>query len=93
MTNSINVIVARKRDIRVSANATSGVIDTTTPVTIKPIPTISSGGVDRLDHLKDVNANTEVDGATLVYDSGNDKYIVKKLDLANVTGNLDGGDF
>jgi hypothetical protein len=93
MTNSINVIVARKRDIRVSANATSGIIDTTTPVTIKPIPTIASGGIDRLDHLKDVNANTEVDGATLVYDSGNDKYIVKKLDLANVTGNLDGGDF
>ena len=93
MTASINVIVARKRDVKVSTNATSGIIDTSAPVTLKPIPTITSGGVDRLDHLKDVNANTEVDGATLVYDSGNDKYIVKKLDLANVVGNLDGGDF
>jgi hypothetical protein len=93
MVASVNVIVARKRDIRVSANATSGIIDTSSPVTLKPVPTITSGGVDRLDHLKDVNANTETDGATLVYDSGNDKYIVKKLDLANVVGALDGGDF
>jgi hypothetical protein len=43
--------------------------------------------------LNDVDATGEVSGATLVYDAGNDKYIVQKLDLTNVTGNLDGGTF
>ena len=83
ITKVINVVVANKKD---------GVIEASAPVTLKPIPTISSG-IDRLDHLKDVNANTEVDGATLVYDVANDTYNVRKLDLADVVGNLDGGDF
>ena len=83
MTKVINVIVANKKD---------GIIEASAPVTLKSIPTINSG-VDRLDHLKDVNANTEVDGATLVYDVANDTYNVRKLDLADVVGNLDGGDF
>lgn len=93
MVASVNVIVARKREIQVSANATSGIIDTSSPVTLKTIPTVASGGVDRLDHLKDVVATTETDGSTLVYDSGNDKYVVKKLDMTNVVGAVDGGDF
>ena len=83
ITKVINVVVANKKD---------GVIEASAPVTLKPIPTISSG-IDRLDHLKDVNANTEVNGATLVYDVANDTYNVRKLDLADVVGNLDGGDF
>jgi len=90
--SSINVIVARKRSVQVSANATAGIIDTSAPVTLKPIPSINSG-VDRLDRLVDVIANNESNGATLVYDSANDRYVVKKLDLSEVTGNLDGGDF
>ena len=90
--NSINVLVARKRSVQVSANATAGVIDTSTPVTLKPIPSINAG-VDRLDKLVDVIANNESNGATLVYDSTNDKYVVKQLDLADVTGSLDGGSF
>lgn len=88
----VNVIVAKKRTVQVSTNATAGVIDSTNPVTLKPISTISTG-VNRLDHLKDVNPFGEVDGATLVYDSINDTYNVKKLDLADITGDLDGGIF
>jgi hypothetical protein len=89
-----NVIVARKRNIQVSANATSGIIDTSVPVVLKNNPVLnSSGGATRLDGLTDVVATTETDGATLVYDAGSDKYIVKKLDLADVTGDLDGGEF
>lgn len=89
-----NVVVARKRTVQVSANATAGIIDSTVPVTIKNIPAVSSGnGIDRLDHLKDVVASGETEGATLVYDSATDKYVVKKLDLADVTGDLDGGTF
>jgi hypothetical protein len=89
-----NVVVARKRLVRVSTEATGGIIDSTTPVILKNNTTLNgSGGVDRLDHLKDVIASNEVEGATLVYDAGNDKYIVKQLDLADVTGVLDGGTF
>jgi hypothetical protein len=88
-----NVVVARKRTIQVSANATAGIIDTTVPVTIKNNPVLSSGGTTRLDKLTDVVANNETSGATLVYDASTDKYIVQKLDISNVTGDLDGGTF
>lgn len=88
-----NVVVSRKRTIQVSANATAGIIDTSTPVVLKNNPSIGAGGVTRLDKLTDVAANTEVNGATLVYNSANDTYVVQKLDLSNVTGDLDGGTF
>lgn len=89
-----NVIVGRKRNVRVSANGTSGILDTTVPVTLKNTPTIVSGGIERLDSLKDVSATGETSGAVPVYDSATDKYIVKKLDLStDVVGDLDGGSF
>jgi len=87
-----NVVVARKRNVQVSANATAGIIDTSVPVTIKNNPVISSG-ISRLDKLTDVVANNESNGATLVYDASTDKYIVQKLDISNVIGDLDGGTF
>jgi hypothetical protein len=95
-SNTVNgrteaVLVGNKRNVQVSANATAGIIDTSTPVTLKN--TGVSSGITRLDKLNDVDATGEVSGATLVYDATNDKYIVKKLDLTNVTGNLDGGTF
>lgn len=86
-----NVIVSRKRTVQVSANATAGIIDTSSPVVLKNNPI--GAGVTRLDKLSDVAANTEVNGATLVYDAGSDIYVVQKLDLSNVTGDLDGGTF
>lgn len=90
----VNVVVGRKRTIRVSANATAGVIDSTTPVTIKTTPTLSSVTAStRIDNLLDVNPIGEIDGATLVYEAATDKYVVKKLDLSNVSGGLDGGEF
>ena len=86
-----NVVVARKRTIQVAANATAGVIDTSVPVSLKNNTVLS--GPTRLDRLTDVVANAEVNGATLVYDAETDKYVVKKLDLNDVTGDLDGGTF
>lgn len=88
----VNVVVGRKRTVQISANSTAGIIDTTTPVVIKNNPTLTTGAT-RLDKLSDVVANNEIDGATLVYNSANDTYIVQKLDLSDVTGNLDGGTF
>jgi hypothetical protein len=87
----VNVVVGRKRTVQISTNATAGIIDTTTPVVLKNNPVL--GGVTRLDKLVDVAANNEVNGATLVYNAANDTYVVQKLDLSNVTGDLDGGNF
>jgi hypothetical protein len=66
----------------------SGTIQSTTPVTIQ-----SSLSQNRIDTLQDVNASGEIDGATLVYESSTDKYIVKKLTLSDVGVDLDGGTF
>jgi hypothetical protein len=89
-----NVVVAKKRNISVSVNAVAGVISTTEPVVLKNTPTLISGtGVTRLDHLQDVIPDGETNGATLVYDSTTDKYIVEKLNLSDTVGNLDGGTF
>lgn len=86
-----NVVVARKRTVQVSANGTAGIIDTSVPVTLKNNPSLSAA--TRLDKLTDVVANSEVNGGTLVYEASTDKYVVKKLDLSDVTGDLDGGTF
>lgn len=86
-----NVVVGRKRTVQVSTNATAGIIDSTVPVTLKSTQVLT--GPTRLDRLTDVNASGEVSGATLVYDSLNDTYYVKKLDLADTVGDLDGGTF
>ena len=80
----VNVIVARSRNIKVSSNATAGVLDSSTPVTIKN--STSTNGITRLDSLVDVNASNETDNATLVYDFETDTYVVKQMDL-------DGGTF
>ena len=89
-----NVIVAKKRNIFVTTNATAGIINTAEPVVLKNVPTLISGtGVTRLDHLQDVLPEGEINGATLVYDATTDKYVVEKLNLSNTVGNLDGGTF
>ena len=89
----MNVVVGRKRNIRVASNATAGIINTNQTVVLKNTPTLISGGTSRLDHLQDVDASAEVQGATLVYDSATDKYVTEKLNLSNTVGNLDGGQF
>lgn len=78
--------------IKVSVNATSGIITSTSPVTVKNISTVGSENV-RLDQLSDVVPNNEVDKATLVYDAATDKYIVKLMEFNDISGNLDGGTF
>ena len=88
-----NVVVARKRTIQVSTNTTAGVIDTTTPVTLKNAPVLNIGGATRLDHLQDVNPSGEANGATLIYNSSTDTYVVQKMNFTDIDGDLDGGTF
>jgi len=92
MTTVSNVIVSKRRTVTVSSNATAGVINTSTPVTLKPISTIASG-VTTLESLTDVVSTGETTGDTLVYDSASKTWIAKPLDLTYATGGLDGGTF
>lgn len=78
--------------IKVSVNATSGVITSTNPVTVRNISTVGSENV-RLDQLSDVVPTGEIDKATLVYDAASDKYIVKLMEFNDISGDLDGGTF
>lgn len=78
----INVIVAKKNN---------GILSTTAPVTLKNAPTLAAA--TRLDKLSDVDPTGEANGATLVYNQTNDKYIVKNIDFTDIAGNLDGGTF
>lgn len=87
-----NVIVAKQRTVQVSANATLGIIDSTSPVTLVNTPTLLSIGAEKLEQLTDVNSSSKVQGATLVY-SNNGTYVVEKLDMEYVTGGLHGGTF
>lgn len=92
MTNSINVVVAQKRPIQVSTNATATAIVTNNPITLKPdtnFTVISGGGgsgVNELDQLIDVDISQEQDGSVLQYNATANNYQVKPL-------NIDGGVF
>lgn len=81
----VNVVVSTSRNIRVSANVEGATISTSRPVTLKNDTSLSSAAT-RLDGLTDVDATSESNNSTLVYDETTDKYVVKQLDL-------DGGNF
>lgn len=88
----VNVVVSRRRNVKVSSNTTAGVIDTTTPVTLKNIPSVTTG-VNTIDEMRDVGLSQRSDGSTLIYDNVTDTYQVKHLDFGNIAGDLDGGVF
>lgn len=55
---------------------------------------VGGSNYDRLDRLKDVDEGLmPAEGATLVYDQETDKYEVKKLNIGDIDGDLDGGSF
>lgn len=89
-----NVIVARQRTIAVSTNATSGIINTTVPVTLKNNPVLSSGGsATSITALNDVNVVNAANGATLVYDPTTNTFLVEPLNFVDIVGVLDSGTF
>lgn len=91
--STINVVVSKQRTIHVSTNATAGIIDTTVPVTLKNVPTVISGGSTTIDQLLDVDISQRVDGSTLVYNQPTNTYLVKQLDMNEITGAIDDGTF
>ena len=87
------MVTTRSPTIRVRINNNTGVIQSTTPVTIQTQLAAGGTSVNRLDQLIDVIEIAPVSGDTLVYNATTDKYVVSRLSLENVTGDLDGGTF
>lgn len=56
--------------------------------------TLSGGsGASRVGQLTDVDSSAPVDGATLVYDSNTQTYVVEQLPASDLSGPVDGGYF
>lgn len=75
----------------------TGQIISAEPISIGGIPVAAT---TRLDLLQDVDPSTEVEGGVPRYDAETDKYVVEKLDFADITGtipveaeDIDGGTF
>lgn len=86
--NSATVRLVSSSNIRATVNTGGGQIQSTAPVTL-----VTAAAANRLDTLADVEEISPANGATLVYRSSDDKYVVQQLSLENVSGALDGGSF
>ena len=83
-TNTSGIVV--RPSFSISSNPT-------TVVTLKnQVLTVSSAST-RFDGLVDVEPAGETAGAVPVYDAATDKYVVERLNLSDVDGPLDVGDF
>jgi hypothetical protein len=70
-------------------NQKNGILTTVAGVTLKnQISELSS-----IEQINDVTGVNVTNGATLVYNSTNDKYEVKPLEFSSISGSLDGGTF
>lgn len=81
----------RNSQINVTLTNKGNRLTSSTPITLKN----QVSEIRSIEDLGDVAEVEVADGATLVYNSQNDKYEVKKLDLGDIAGtiNLDGGEF
>lgn len=91
---SINVGLKRTNTIKVTVNASSGVITPSYPPTIRTNPQYSATANQHfVSNLVDVDASDADSGETLIYHKDSNKYVVEPLDLENTVGTLDMGEF
>jgi hypothetical protein len=84
------VALARNTVLNVKLTNTGGSLQSATPITLKN----QVSEIKSIEDIRDVSEVEVVAGATLVYNSQNDKYEVRKINSEDFgTINLDGGDF
>jgi hypothetical protein len=83
--------ITSKQAILVTVNISGNQIHTTNVITIKQ--EVIKTSINKLSELIDVDATSEDDGDSIVYDADTDKYIVEKINSNNVVGDYDGGEF
>ena len=90
----MKVAIGKTTTQNVKVTNTGGVLQSTTPITLKnQITEITE--INSIEDIKDVAEVEVVAGSTLVYNPINDKYEVKKITQEDISGdiNLDGGEF
>jgi hypothetical protein len=87
----MRAVIGRTTTQNIKVNTTGGIIQSTTPITLKNQVT----EIRSIEDISDVAEVDVVEGATLVYNPENDKYEVRKLEAGDLSGdiNLDGGVF
>lgn len=87
----MKVAIGKTTTQNVKVTNTGGVLQSTTPITLKNQIT----EINSIEDIKDVAEVEVVAGSTLVYNPINDKYEVKKITQEDISGdiNLDGGEF
>lgn len=87
----MKVALGKTTTQNVKVTNTGGVLQSSTPITLKNQIT----EINSIEDIKDVAEVEVVAGATLVYNPINDKYEVKQITQEDISGdiNLDGGEF
>lgn len=87
----MKVAVGKTTSQMVKVTNTGGILQSTTPITLKNQIT----EINSIEDIRDVAEVEVVAGATLVYNPVNDKYEVKQITQEDISGdiNLDGGEF
>ena len=84
------VALARNTVLNVKLTNSGGSRQSSTPITLKN----QVSEIKSIEDIRDVSEIEVVAGATLVYNSENDKYEVRKITSEDIgTINLDGGSF
>jgi hypothetical protein len=85
-------IVVNNTIQKIKVSNVGGRLTSTAPITLKNQTQV----IDSIESLSDVSALNKVDGATLVYNTSNQKYEITPLDYDDLTGDIDaidGGEF
>jgi hypothetical protein len=84
------VALARNTVLNVKLTNSGGSLQSSTPITLKN----QVSEIKSIEDIRDVSEVEVVAGATLVYNSQNDKYEVRKITSEDIGAiNLDGGSF
>lgn len=87
----MKAVIAKTTKQQVKVNNAGGGLQSQTPITLK-------NQITEINSIEDIADVAEIDvttGATLIYNSANDKYEVRKLEAGDIEGdiNMDGGVF
>lgn len=90
---TFNVKINPNPETKITAKMTNspGFLQPSAPLTIKN--QLREYQINSIQDLPDVAEEAVVDGATLVYNANSSVYEVKQLDVTNLSGIIDGGEF
>lgn len=87
----MRAVIGKTTTQNIKVSTSGGIIQSQTPITLKNQVT----EIRSIEDISDVAEVDVVEGATLVYNPANDKYEVRKIQVGDISGdiNLDGGSF